>query len=110
MEKLMAYSFPGNIRELENILERAMIYGGGDVIRPDDIELRDLEELKLSPIVETAPSAPSQTPPPLSMSDIKKQAVIDALARNDGNRTHAAQALGISRKTLLNKIKEYGLS
>jgi two-component system response regulator AtoC len=97
-EKLVNYPFPGNVRELENILERALIYCEDAVIRGDDIDLHQ----------EAAPTlAPDEAPGSLNM--MEKQAITAALASAGGNRTRAAEILGVSRKTILNKVKRYGL-
>ncbi|MDR3338245.1 MAG: sigma-54 dependent transcriptional regulator [Treponema sp.] len=109
LAKLCAWIFPGNIRELENILERALIYCEGNVIRPEDIDLH-----------ETAPEAAAYSVLPgkknqeyqadeRSIKEIEKQAIVDALEHCGGNRTKAAEMLGLSRKTIFNKIKAYGL-
>ncbi|MDR2808166.1 MAG: sigma-54 dependent transcriptional regulator [Spirochaetaceae bacterium] len=95
LDRLLSYSFPGNIRELENILERALIYSEGAVIKA-----ADLGDLAINVPVKDFPS---------SLELIEKKAVQEALERCRGNRTKAAQVLGISRKTLLNKIRLYGL-
>ncbi|MDR1588393.1 MAG: sigma-54 dependent transcriptional regulator [Treponema sp.] len=143
-EKLLAWSFPGNVRELENILERALIYCEGQLIRGEDIDLHARAEnfredsLSLpaaSPAAASSPApispdgaAPAENAAPaesaasaeksapagsaasaLPLDEMEKQAVIAALARSKGNRTRAAELLGVSRKTVLNKIKLYKL-
>jgi two-component system response regulator AtoC len=112
MEKLSAYSFPGNIRELENTLERAIIYCEGNIIREGDIDLHKDRAPAASPPAAPPASTMAAVPPAdnepgaaLSMDDIEKKAILDALARCNGNRTRAAEMLGISRKTILNKLK-----
>jgi two-component system response regulator AtoC len=105
VEKLAGYPFPGNIRELENILERALIYCEGGVIRKGDIDLHERPAAApgTPPVPGTAPGGP------VSLEELEKKAVIQALANAGGNRTKAAELLGVSRKTILNKIKFYGL-
>jgi two-component system response regulator AtoC len=119
-EKLRAYSFPGNVRELENILERALIFCGGKTIRGHDIDLH--RETSASPgtpgTVPPAPAAsPKPAPPPWitegdgrSLEELEKEAIFAALTRSGGNRTRAAGELGVSRKTILNKLRSYGIS
>jgi two-component system response regulator AtoC len=104
LEKLMEYGFPGNIRELENILERALIYGEGNSIEAGDIELHKTG-LEAAPAASPAPAVPSG----VSLESREKQAIRESLERCGGNRTRAAAELGITRKTLLNKIKAYGI-
>ncbi|MDR0525942.1 MAG: sigma-54 dependent transcriptional regulator [Spirochaetaceae bacterium] len=96
-EKLRDYGYPGNIRELENILERALIYCDGQNIHSDDIDINNLH-------IGNADASD-----PATLENIEKEAVREALIRYQGNRTKAAEALGISRKTILNKIRIYNL-
>jgi two-component system response regulator AtoC len=147
MEKLIAWDFPGNVRELENILERAVIFCEGPVIGAGDIDIhlsRFPEEpavpkaAALIPKEPTAPKAASLIPkepaaerpaapesgvsfsgpgpektqsgeqiPPQTLEDIEKNAILSALERCEGNRTKAAEELGITRKTILNKLRGY---
>ncbi len=93
---LQSYLFPGNIRELENIIERALILCDGDTITLDDLG------------IETRQNARKDVPGG-SLKEIEKWAITQALIRWEGNRTKVAGELGISRKTLQNKIKEYEL-
>ena len=95
LARLSAYSFPGNVRELENAIERAYILSSTDMIGA-----RDLGEL-----FSRTPRAPRAG----RLRDQERELIEKTLARHKGNRTHAAKELGISRRTLLNKIKEAGL-
>jgi two-component system, NtrC family, response regulator AtoC len=92
-EKLLAYSWPGNVRELENMMERAAI------LADDEVQASDL------PIADAFDQAR-----PVRMKDMERQAIEEALRLNDGNRTKAAQQLGISLRTLQYRLKEYGIN
>ena len=105
MEKLKSYDFYGNIRELENILERAAIFSDGDLITDDNIELRG-EDLRPAASKGAATSADMEA---VSLKEIEKQTIEKALRRWEGNRTKAAKELGITRRTLITKIEEYDL-
>jgi two-component system response regulator AtoC len=100
VEKLREYPFPGNVRELENVLERALIYREDGAITPGDIDLHRPGSGGLPG--ESAPGLPS-------LETVEREAIRKALDRTKGNRTRAAAELGISRKTIINKIKAYGL-
>lgn len=101
---LMRYDWPGNVRELENIIERAVIMSRGEVITPmefpNDIQELD-EELKDSQINLT---------PGRSLKEVEKAMIFRTLKETGGNRTHAARILGISRRTLQLKLKDYGIN
>ncbi|MBR4477030.1 MAG: sigma-54-dependent Fis family transcriptional regulator [Spirochaetales bacterium] len=104
MEKLKNYNFYGNIRELENILERAAIFSDGDLISEDNIELRgDVLGHERKPYQEGVSTEG------MSLKEIEKQSIERALRRWEGNRTKAANELGITRRTLITKIEEYDL-
>ena len=97
LEVLASYNFPGNVRELENMIERAVILAESTVLQPRDFTL---------PAVQSQmPAQPSGT---LKLMEIRM--IQEALLRNEGHRERTAQELGITRKTLLNKINSYGLS
>ena len=104
MEKLKNYNFYGNIRELENILERAAIFSDGDLISEDNIELRGDVLGHESKSVQESVSTEG-----MSLKEIEKQSIERALRRWEGNRTKAANELGITRRTLITKIEEYDL-
>ena len=105
MEKLKNYDFYGNIRELENILERAAIFSDGDLITADNIELRgDVLRPKAEPAREASGYEEG-----MSLKEVERQVIEKALRRWEGNRTKAANELGITRRTLITKIEEYNL-
>ncbi|MBX3215019.1 MAG: sigma 54-interacting transcriptional regulator [Labilithrix sp.] len=98
LEVLERHSFPGNVRELRNVIERAAALAGGPVIAP--------EHLRLDPASAPAERAPAAQP----RGDEERQRIVDALAQCAGNQTRAAELLGISRRTLVNRLGEYGIA
>lgn len=100
LDRLMEYDWPGNIREMRNALERALIMARGT-----RIDIRHLpSELK------GKGSSSGYRFKGLTLEQLEKQHIQKILRRHKGNRTHAAKNLGITRATLLNKIKKYGLN
>jgi DNA-binding NtrC family response regulator len=96
-DALLKYPWPGNVRELENVIERAMILTDGDII--------SVEHLALSgdgPSVSTSMPAMGTT-----IHDMEKNLIFSTLKKVDNNRTKAATLLGISIRTLRNKLHEY---
>jgi len=111
IEALKTHPFYGNVRELENILERAVIFADGPLIGVDVLELRQSIS---RPGNETGGSTvivvPSDgTAEPRSLKAMEIEAIVRALHRWEGNRTRAAEELGISRRTLINKIADFQL-
>jgi two-component system response regulator HydG len=102
IDTLMRYDWPGNIRELENVIERAILLCRSEYISPKDLPppLQG-EEVGEQPIISI--------PPGMTLEQVEREAIIQTLEETGGNRTQTAQILGISRKTLQNKLKEYGL-
>ena len=105
LEALKNHPFYGNVRELENVIERAMIFADGSVIGLDDLDLRCAMIKKPA----ERPDDQVHLPEALSLRDIERNAIINALHRWEGNRTRAAEELGISRRTLISKIAEYSI-
>ena len=100
LERLLKYPWPGNIRELRNVLERAMIMGrGSSLIGPEH----------LPPEVREATGAGVEHHVPKSLDEVERAHIERTLRAHAANRTRAAKELGISRATLIKKIKEYGL-
>ncbi len=109
MNILEAHVWHGNIRELENVIERAALTAQGPLVLPQDIA------------IERRITAPSEAADELSMLDrnwspgqtldqIEKNVILEALKYHKGNRTHTAKALGISIRTLRNKLADYRMT
>lgn len=96
-DALMRYPWPGNVREMENVIERAMILADGDTITEDFI-----------PSPNGAARAPGIEPAPgLTIQEMERRLITATLEKVGGNRTKAATLLGISIRTLRNKLNEY---
>jgi DNA-binding NtrC family response regulator len=94
-ELMQAYDWPGNVRELENAIERAMVIGNTDSIRPQDLPLQVEQE--------------GGTPRDRSLDSLESEHIARVLREESGNVSQAARVLGIDRGTLYNKIKKYGI-
>jgi DNA-binding NtrC family response regulator len=95
-EKLMNYPWPGNIRELQHTIEKAVILSEGPVLKTEDFFFRPLITSKEEESV-------------LKIEEMEKRMIAIALEKNDNNMSAAADQLGVSRQTLYNKIKKYRL-
>jgi len=101
---LSRYPFPGNVRELENAVERAVILGDGA-----ELDARDFSFAGADMNPPPATATDRADPGARSLREMEQQAIEEALLRNAGHREQSAQDLGITRRTLLNKMKEFGL-
>ncbi len=101
---LLNYSFTGNVRELEHIIERAIIFADGELILPDDLNLPHSYQLQ-----SRTPSLTDDTDEILSMEELEKWHIQKVLDKNRWDRSQTANQLGISPKTLYTKIKKYEL-
>jgi two-component system, NtrC family, response regulator PilR len=103
--RLQAYDFPGNVRELENILERAVTLSDGRHITAAELQLR-----RRADIAEGAGEADTdRTPLEQHVEEIEKRAIREALQRTAGNKTRAAALLGMSFRQLRYKVKKLGI-
>jgi len=100
LDLLMRYNWPGNIRELENAIERGVIIAQGELLTPNELPIALRQNTQSTH--DTANTG--------SLKDMEREHISRTLAQVGGNRTQAAKILGITRKTLQNKIKEYGLN
>jgi DNA-binding NtrC family response regulator len=105
MSMLAEYSWPGNIRELKNAIERAVLLAVGDEIAPEHLPLDKMT------IPWTAPSARTELSPPSSSKEEteERRRIQEALEQCGGNQTRAAKVLGIGRRTLTAKLTKYGM-
>ncbi|MBD3386536.1 AAA domain-containing protein [candidate division KSB1 bacterium] len=105
-EKLMAYNWPGNVRELRNVIERAVIFTENDFIQPENIILSEFQTPTSSQKEHDALDLPANG---LSLYEMEKRMITQALERSNYNQTKAANLLGISLDTLRYRIKKYKL-
>jgi two-component system response regulator PilR (NtrC family) len=106
LEELAAYPFPGNVRELENVLERAVAMTDDTEIQPADLLLSPAME-RQSPSSE--PSYDPSMPLDRYIDDVEKRAILDALEKTRWNKTAAARVLGLSFRSLRYRLKRLGL-
>ena len=128
ISKLQSYSFPGNIRELENILERALALTEGDVIVPEDLHLKEVSGESEPGESEPGESEPGESEPGKSehgrqeqaepnsnslehqLDDVERKAILDVLEQTRWNRTAAAKKLGLSLRALRYRLEKFGLA
>lgn len=99
---LSGYTFPGNVRELENLVERAFAMGA-----KDQLMLSDLPALARTPATAAAPVTSVETIP--TLADVERELILKSLALLKDDKEAAARALGISRRTIYRRLKEYGI-
>jgi DNA-binding NtrC family response regulator len=99
IEKLRGYHFPGNVRELQYTIERAVIMGDGDVLQAKD--------LIFSPIESGRPEA--DEPQELKLSTIEKNAILKVIEKHNGNISKAAKELGLTRTALYRRLSKYDI-
>jgi two-component system, NtrC family, response regulator HydG len=105
LDALMRYSWPGNIRELENIVERAVILTRDDYVPFSELP-ETIREATGDPLSEEIREG---IRPGMTIKEMERELIIKTLEENDANRTHTSKVLGITRRTLQHKLKEYGI-
>ena len=108
---LTAYNWPGNVRELRNCVERMTVFARGQVLTLGDVPA-EIRQGIARQFEESKPVPPSVAAPQIDTLDVKsneKALILKVLAECNNNRSHAAERLQISRRTLQRKLKEYGI-
>ena len=103
MDLLIRYEWPGNIRELENCIERAVIMARGEVIAPADLPP------PIQALAQEKEASGPHFPAGISLQETERALILKTLEDTGGNRSRAAEILGINRRTLQIKLKEYGI-
>jgi two-component system, NtrC family, response regulator HydG len=97
---LLSYSWPGNVRELENAIERAVVLGQGDRLRAQDLPAQ---------VHRRADDQHPLVPAHLTLEEMEKLAIVQALRLTGGNKSEAAERLGIHRTSIYDKMRRYGI-
>jgi two-component system nitrogen regulation response regulator GlnG len=105
LERLRGYSWPGNIRELQSVLKQALLQAHGEVLLPEFLPADLLEERRGGKVCEAVP----RFRPGMTLAEVEREAIQECLFQTGGNRQRAAELLKISTRTLLRKIREYGM-
>jgi two-component system response regulator PilR (NtrC family) len=111
LEELMAYDFPGNVRELENILERALALSQSEELGPEDLALHRIapDDGDAEAIEAHAASQPLEGPLPAYLDKLEREAILQALGKTGFNRTAAARLLGITFRQLRYRMQRLGI-
>ena len=104
LQMLMQHDFPGNVRELENAIERAVLYETTDRLQPQSLLLHQRQERS-----QPATSSPTDATDILTLKEAERRAIIKALKATGGNISAAARTLGIDRSTLYQKMEKHNL-
>jgi DNA-binding NtrC family response regulator len=108
MVQLETHGWPGNVRELRNVLERAVILAGEGLIQSHHVSVSSAPKASALRPADDGGAVGIHLPVGTSVSDAERILIEATLRHTGGNRTRASALLGISQKTLFNKLKEYG--
>jgi transcriptional regulator with PAS, ATPase and Fis domain len=98
ISKLKKHDFPGNVRELQYVLERAVIMTDGSVLKAEDLVFSSIERSTTKPANKT-----------MNLDDLEKNAILTVLEKNKGNVSKSAKELGITRAALYRRLEKYEL-
>ena len=107
ISRLVAHHWRGNVREMENVIHRAVLLAAGPDISADDVELTQLDGTKQAATPPSGQAAGVASLVGRRMDDVERDLIIETLGHTLGNRTHAATILGISIRALRNKLRDY---
>lgn len=104
IQRLTSYNWPGNVRQLENVIERMLVLATSDIVTEEDLPA----ELQHHPINQGSPwfELPEEG---ISLEAVEKDLIVRALDRFHGNQTHAARYLDVSRRTLIYRMEKFGI-
>jgi Nif-specific regulatory protein len=108
VKALTEYAWPGNVRELQNIVERAYILAEGSIIEKLHLD-QTVQNAEVAPVVEKVVQAKAADFVPVTLEELEKNHIMSALENLGGNKTKTAKVLGITVKTLYNKLHSYGI-
>jgi two-component system response regulator HydG len=100
MELLLSYAWPGNVRELENAIERGVVLGHAETLRPQDLPPQ---------VHRRGDDQHPLVPAHLTLEEMEKLAIVQALRLTGGNKSEAAERLGIHRTSIYDKMRRYGI-
>lgn len=119
LHRLLEYSWPGNVRQLENVLLNAWVLSEGDVVEEEDIDLPETKRPVEQPVASAPPARPSQAPAERDGSVSRHTAsqhrrderrrIVEALKACNWNRVRAAELIGMPRRTFYRRLHEYGI-
>ena len=103
LKKLKQHTWPGNIRELQHAVERAVILADGNLLKPEDFSFSAMEQ------APNLPGAPINLDGPLQLNEVEKTTILRVIERNNGNITKAAKELGITRTALYRRLEKHDI-
>jgi DNA-binding NtrC family response regulator len=110
LELLAEHDFPGNVRELQNVIESGLILSGGKPVQPEHIAERLMPQAASAGHDRNSPGVSDRVPSDATLAEVERSHLEAALKKTGGNQSQAARLLGISRATLLYRMKKHGLS
>jgi Nif-specific regulatory protein len=108
IKALTEYNWSGNVRELQNVVERAFILAEGTIIEKLHLD-QNIQNAEVQPVVEKVVQVKSQEFIPVTLEELERNHIMNTLENLSGNKTKTAKVLGITVKTLYNKLHSYGI-